>query len=194
MKSLRTATQWPLFAIAFFFAITLGCKKDLSSPAEIAEPSGWRVSPEQFDNAKAGLKGEVDARFFDFNYAAQNNPNVVAAATGRDENEDALRALCVELIAQNQQYNFAAELISWVGYPLWSRAMFYTSTTQVAAPVVVLPFAQLYDDSTRAFLLATPVDASWHLMLAHKATGRFSPEQRPRSPQPPVQSGNVRAV
>ena len=133
MKSLRTATQWHLFAIALFFALMLGCKKDLSIPSEIAKTTEWKVSQEQFDNAKASLTSEAATRFFDFNYAAQNNPNVVASATGRDENEDALRALCVELIAQNQQYNFAAELISRVGYPMWSRAMFYTNSTQMDA-------------------------------------------------------------
>ena len=85
--------QWPLFAIALFFALMLGCKKDLSIPSEIAKTTEWKVSQEQFDNAKASLTSEAATRFFDFNYAAQNNPNVVAAATGRDENEDALRAL-----------------------------------------------------------------------------------------------------
>ncbi len=157
--------MWPLIAIAFFFAFTLGCKKDFSVPAEIAEPIDWKVSQEQFDNAKASLKGEAATRFFDFDFAAQNNPNVVPVASGRDENEDALRALCVELIAQNQQYNFASELISRVGYPMWSRAMFYTNSSQMDAPAVVLPFSQLNDDSTRAFIYATPIDNYWHIKL-----------------------------
>ncbi len=123
------------------------------------------MSEEQFEKAKASLKGDAVTQFFEFDFAAQNNPNVVATANGRDENEDALRALCVELIAQNQQYNFASELISRVGYPMWSRSMFYTNSGQNAAPAVVLPFSQLNDDSTRAFIYATPIDNYWYLRL-----------------------------
>ncbi|MFN0215129.1 MAG: AHH domain-containing protein [Saprospiraceae bacterium] len=165
MKTFRTATMWPLIAIALFFAFILACKKDFSVPIEIAESIDWKVSQEQFDNSKEGLKGEAAAHFFDFNFAVQNNPNVVAAATGRDENEDALHALCVELIAQNQEYNFASALISQVGYPMWSRAMFYTNSSQTDAPAVILPFAQLNDDSTRAFIYATPIDNDWYIRL-----------------------------
>ena len=160
--------MWPFFAIAFILSFTLGCKKDFSVPGEIAESIDWKVSQEQFDNAKASLNGEAATHFFDFNFAVQNNPNVVAAATGRDENEDALHALCVELIAQNQEYNFASDLISRVGYPMWSRAMFLVNDELNNAPVVILPFAHLNADSTQAFLFATPVNNSWYLKITTK--------------------------
>jgi hypothetical protein len=93
---------------------------------------------------------------------------VIPKLDERDENDEVLKALCVELIRRNQQNNFANQLLSQIGYPLWDRSLFSVNEAQDNAPVVILPFAHLTADSTQAYLLATPIDTSWFLQLTTK--------------------------
>lgn len=148
----------------------VGCRKDkFENLARPDEPALWRVSDTEFDQARNSLKTTQEINFFDFGFAARNNPNVIPKSKERDDNEDVLKALCVELIQRNQQDNFANQLLSQVGYPLWDRSLFLANERQDSSPVVILPFAHLTADSTQAYLLATPIDTSWFLQLTTKS-------------------------
>ncbi len=165
----KTFLQLTLAAVLLLLSLFIGCRKDkFESPIQPSETALWRVSDVEFDQAVNSLKTTQEVNFFDFGFAAKNNPNVVPKPDERDENEDVLRALCVELIRLNQQDNFANQLLSQVGYPLWDRSLFLPNQAQDNTPAVMLPFAHLTADSTQAFLLAAPIDTSWYLEIITK--------------------------
>jgi|GEM_PF-5002216 len=149
----------PIIHIAYMATMLIvllsGCQKDDIQPYE---------RPEMKLNMDRPLS-HVETNFFDIDYIISENEFLqknVSTRDGQYDKEVLLDSLYNYLVSRNLTDPFVENLVDVIGYPVWSYSEF--DSTSAGDPVVLLPFANVFDEEISGFIYCIQLPHEWLFM------------------------------
>lgn len=110
------------------------------------------------EQAKQNLKTQAEKDFFDFNFVTSTNPYILEELSTRNEGDSLVNLVYEYLLLENQEANFAINLIGQFGYPIWNHSTISPDTNNINYKVVITPFAKTDEDFISCYTMAFPIE------------------------------------
>jgi hypothetical protein len=86
------------------------------------------------------------------------NPYILEELSTRNEGDSLVNLVYEYLLLENQEANFAINLIDQFGYPIWNHSTISPDTNNINYKVVITPFAKTDEDFISCYTMAFPIE------------------------------------